>query len=90
MTERVGVRALQQHASETLRRASAGEVIEVTDRGRPIAKLVPIRGSGLAHLVDLGVARPARRPLASLPDPLPDENRPSLTALLAHQRESER
>lgn len=36
---------LKSHLSEHLRRAEAGEVIEVMDRARPIAKVVPM-GSG--------------------------------------------
>ncbi len=39
---RVGIRELRQKASEYLRRVEAGETIEVTDRGRPIALLTPI------------------------------------------------
>ena len=41
--ERVGIRDLKQHASAVIRRVSAGEEIEVTDRGRPVARIVPIR-----------------------------------------------
>jgi prevent-host-death family protein len=38
----VTISALKSHLSEHLRRAEAGEVIEVLDRARPIAKVVPI------------------------------------------------
>lgn len=38
---RVGVRELRQHASELLRRARAGERIEVTSRGVVVAVLGP-------------------------------------------------
>jgi prevent-host-death family protein len=40
----VGVRELKEHLSEYLDRASRGEVIRVTDRGRPRAILGPIPG----------------------------------------------
>lgn len=40
----VGVRALRQRASELLRRVEAGETIEITDRGRPVA-LLSFKGS---------------------------------------------
>jgi prevent-host-death family protein len=40
--ERIGVRELRQHASRWLRRVAAGESFEVTDRGRPVARLVPV------------------------------------------------
>lgn len=42
---RIGVRQLQQNAAEALRRVQRGERIEVTDRGRPVALLVPV-GTG--------------------------------------------
>jgi prevent-host-death family protein len=38
----VGVRELKAKLSEYLARAKAGEVIRVTDRGRPIARLGPL------------------------------------------------
>ncbi len=40
----VGVRELKQRLSEYLDRAGAGEVIRVTDRGRPKALLGPLPG----------------------------------------------
>lgn len=39
----VGLRELRQNASELVRRAQAGEEIEITVSGRPGARLVPIR-----------------------------------------------
>ena len=47
----VGVRELKATLSATLQRAAAGEVITVTDRGRPIAVLGPPLGA-----VDLTIA----------------------------------
>jgi prevent-host-death family protein len=40
--EQVGVRDLTQNASQVLRRVMAGESLEVTERGRPIARLTPV------------------------------------------------
>lgn len=40
----VGVRELKQHLSAYLERAGRGEVIRVTDRGRPKAILAPLPG----------------------------------------------
>ena len=40
----VGVRELKQRLSEYLARAERGEVIRVTDRGRPKAILAPLPG----------------------------------------------
>jgi prevent-host-death family protein len=39
---RIGVRQLQQNAAAAVRRVRHGEQIEVTDRGRPVAMLVPV------------------------------------------------
>jgi prevent-host-death family protein len=68
----VGVRELRQRASELLRRVAAGETIEVTDRGRPVALLAPIPEAGtLERLRAAGdVSAPAGE-LAELPAPLP-------------------
>lgn len=42
MTE-IGIRDLRQYASQHLRAVAAGETLTVTDRGRPVAELVPSR-----------------------------------------------
>ena len=69
--EQIGVRELRQHASRYLARVADGESLEVTDRGRPVAHLVPIEDdpwdvlerAGLVSvasgrdLLDLGPAR---------------------------------
>lgn len=48
--KRIGVRELRQNASVHLRLVQAGETIEITDRGRPIALLVPLeQESGQVH-----------------------------------------
>ena len=39
---RVGVRELRQNLSVPLARVMAGETLEVTDRGQPVAVLAPI------------------------------------------------
>lgn len=39
--ERIGVRELRQHASRYLDRVKLGETVEVTERGKLIALLVP-------------------------------------------------
>ena len=74
-TSRVGVRELRQNLSVYLRRIDRGERFEVTDRGRPVALLVPLAAheSPLERLVAQGRAsRPERdlldvRPLAGKP-----------------------
>lgn len=42
MSEQVGIRALQQNASQVVARVTAGHRVEITDHGRPVAQLIPI------------------------------------------------
>ncbi len=64
--ERVGVRELRRSASAILRRVAAGETVEVTDRGRPVAVLLKTMPSGLARLEREGLLRPAEMDLLEL------------------------
>jgi prevent-host-death family protein len=69
-----GIRELRQRASELLRRVEAGETIEITDRGRPVAVLAPLPRRGpTAQLRATGDLVPSRDALEGLPDPLPLE-----------------
>src|SRR5207244_1156571 len=52
----VGIRELRQRASELLRRVAAGETIEVTDRGRPVALLSQLPQEGSRALLPIGAA----------------------------------
>jgi len=71
--ERVGVRELRREASAILRRVAAGETVEVTDRGRPVAVLLRSMPSGLARLEREGLLRRAQADLLELPPAtLPD------------------
>jgi prevent-host-death family protein len=70
----LGVRELRQHASRWLKRVAAGESFAVTDRGRPVALLVPVPAEdGLDALVAAGRARRGVGRLTDLgpPRPLP-------------------
>lgn len=77
-----GVAELKARLSEYLARARAGEEVLVTDRGRPVARLVPVEGphlgsdqdAGLVELERAGLLRPALRPL---PDGFWDKERPA-------------
>jgi prevent-host-death family protein len=51
---RIGVRELRQHASRYLARVLQGETLEVTDRGRPVARLIPLQADAWADLVAAG------------------------------------
>lgn len=85
------MRALKQNASAVVAEAAAGEVVTITDRGRPVAQLVPLPSDPLVGLVAAGRARPARRRLADLG--APPRRRPgatSLSTVLRQQRDDER
>lgn len=88
----VGVRELRQRASELLRRAEAGETIEVTDRGRPVAVLAPLPDRGpIERLRAVGDIVPGQLDLDTLPEPLPltpGQEPPS--SVLARLRRDER
>jgi prevent-host-death family protein len=89
MAEKVGIRALQQNASAVIARAAAGETVDVTDRGRAVAQIVPLAKGRLAALIQSGLARPARRRVADLAPPIPAHGR-SLGDLLEQARSDER
>lgn len=60
--ERIGVRELCQHASRYLARVRLGETVEVTERGRPIAHLVPVPEDRWLALMAAGSIRPPSDP----------------------------
>jgi prevent-host-death family protein len=88
----VGIRELRQRASELLRLVEAGETIEVTDRGRPVAVLGPIPDhSSLDQLRATGDISPATRRFDDLPDPLVlAAAQPTASQILARLRGDER
>jgi prevent-host-death family protein len=67
-----GIRELRQRASELLRRVEAGETIEITDRGRPVAVLAPLPDRGSTEqLRATGDLVASESDMNDLPDPLP-------------------
>ncbi|MFO7777121.1 MAG: type II toxin-antitoxin system prevent-host-death family antitoxin [Nitriliruptoraceae bacterium] len=59
MTE-AGIRDLRDHLSRYLARVQAGEELTVTDRGRPVARLVPVDSENtFDRLVADGLVVPA-------------------------------
>jgi prevent-host-death family protein len=88
----IGVRELRQQASRYLRQVEAGETIQVTDHGRPVALLVPVPTDGaLSLLVASGRLAPAEGDLLELGEPLePQPGVPLPSEELERLRESER
>ena len=83
----VGIRALKQNASAVVAGVAGGEIVTITDRGRPVAQIIPILTSSLQLMIDSGLARVPSRDIGDLPAP---EAGPSLSAELALMRDSER
>jgi prevent-host-death family protein len=87
--ERIGVRELRQHASGYLVRVAAGETLEVTDRGRPVARLVPIRVDEWDDLITSGRVSPAAD-VADIADEAPRDYGVAASKALATMRAGER
>lgn len=88
----IGLRELRQHASRYLRLVQAGQSLQVTDRGRAIAMLVPIPDGGtLERLVATGRAEAPDGDLLDLGPPLRPAKGVALPSeLLAAARAGER
>ena len=88
----IGIRELRQEASRYLRAVEAGETIQVTDRGRPVALLSPITRAGtLAQLEAEGRLIRGTGALEDLGPPLESSSgQPLLSDILARLREDER
>lgn len=91
--DRIGIRELRQNASEYIRRVEQGETIEVTDRGRPVARLAPLpKGETvLDRLIGEGKATPAtqslREYLQTVKRAPPIPGQPSISQMLDELRE---
>jgi antitoxin (DNA-binding transcriptional repressor) of toxin-antitoxin stability system len=80
---RIGIRELRQHASVYVDLAEKGYTVDITNRGRLVAQLVPVRspGSPLERLIAAGIIEPAEEPggVGDLePYPAPAARRPAL------------
>jgi prevent-host-death family protein len=59
----VGVRELKNNLSRFLSLVSGGQEVLVTDRGKPVARLVPVAGQRtLDHLIAEGLVSRAKSP----------------------------
>jgi prevent-host-death family protein len=90
--ESIGVRELNQNTSQVLARVSGGETVEITDRGHPIARLVPV-GDERSALAKLVAAGRAVAPNDAGPVPLPPklgDQHVDVASTLAEMRDEER
>jgi prevent-host-death family protein len=64
--ETITHREMRNHSAEILRRVEAGESLQITNHGRPAARITPVENADLDALIAAGAARPARTDLDSL------------------------
>ena len=86
----VGVRELRQEASKVLGLVKSGEIIIVTEWGKPVAEIHPIKPTSIQDLIDAGLVTPAKDkfdPKVFEPLPNPDE-RSLLAEFLKERREA--
>jgi prevent-host-death family protein len=92
------VSELKASTSEYLAKVKSGEEILITDRGLPIAKIIPLRRTGdalNARMMHLERAGMIRRGSGNIPDnfwtePRPQDSRGAALAALLAEREEER
>lgn len=89
----IGIRQAKTTFSRLLRAVRRGEEIVITDRGNPIAKIVPIAGDEetndrwIERMVAEGKLSP-RPPNARMPEPLPIEPSDIMQRILREDRDS--
>jgi prevent-host-death family protein len=91
----IGIRELRQHASVYVDLADKGQTVDITNRGRLVARLVPAKepASPLERLIAAGVIEPAQEPgdlLDIEPAPAVPAGQPTATDILLQMREEER
>ena len=90
--KRIGIRELRQHASVYVDLAEKGQTVDITNRGRLVARLVPAEEpeSPLERLIAAGVLRPAQDPgnlLDIEPGPPVPPGQLTISEALQEQRE---
>jgi prevent-host-death family protein len=94
-TRRIGIRELRQHASVYVDLAERGYIVDITNRGRLVARLVPAKEpeSPLERLIAAGIIMPAEEPgnlLDIEPAPPVPPGQPTASEILLQMREEER
>jgi prevent-host-death family protein len=70
MRDRIGIRKLRENLTATLRRVRAGEAVEITHDGVPVAVLMPLPSGRIDRLLAGGEVtreKPLDRPLRRFP-----------------------
>jgi prevent-host-death family protein len=92
---RIGIRELRQHASVYVDLAERGYTVDITNRGRLVAQLVPARqpDSPLERWIAAGVIQEAEEPgdiLDIEPGPRVPPGQPNASEVLQQMRDEER
>jgi prevent-host-death family protein len=92
---RIGIRELRQHASIYVDLAEKGYTVDITNRGRPVAQLVPFRqpDSPLERWIVAGILQEAEEDgdiLDIEPAPAVPPGQPTASEILTYMREEER
>ena len=93
--QQIGIRELRQHASVYVDLAERGYTVDITNRGRLVAQLVPAHelDSPLERLIAAGILESAEEPggVADIePYPAPAAGRPTASEVLGQARKDER
>lgn len=87
----VGIRELKQNASAVVARVRAGDSLVVTDRGVPVARLVPLGDLGLDDRVATGQATPPSMTINDMLQGIPEQDSGvPLTNILQELRDDNR
>ena len=83
MATSVGIREAKIHLSHLLKKVRRGMEIVITERGKPVGKIVPLHPSSLSlaerisELEMRGIIEERKLPPRSLPPPIPVEGNPA-------------
>jgi prevent-host-death family protein len=89
VSSEVGVRELKARLSAYLAAVQQGKEVVVTDRGRPVARIVPVDAGAEAHrarLIAEGRVIPARSKVRAIPQPRYTLSEGSIVDFLREQR----
>jgi prevent-host-death family protein len=87
---RIGIRELRQNASQYIRLVKAGETIEVTERGVPVACLTPLNSkpkSRREEMIEAGLLIPGTQDWSSLEPLTPNPGEAPMSQILDELRE---
>ena len=89
----IGIRELRQHASIYVDLAEKGYTVDITNRGRLVARLIPVKelDSPLERWIAAGLIEPAEDPggVADI-EPYPSAGAPAASEALRQMRTAER